>query len=574
MLYLWRTFQIKQNFDTNMNWLTHILYEPSIIQAVLVICLVSGIGLYLGKFKIAGISLGITFVFFTGIIAGHFGIALNADMLSFVQSFGLILFVYSLGLQVGPGFFSSLRKGGIMLNLMALAVVGIGLLMTYVLHWTTDISLSNMMGIFAGSVTNTPALGAAQQALVQTNPDSAMDVAEMALACAITYPLGVVGVILAVVVLRLLFSNSKQQHAAQGKTADNTCVCEFQITNPAIDGKIIKEVMHLSEKPFVISRLWREGKASIPHSETRLLKDDHLLITAIKTDLGNIQVLFGEQEQTDWNKEDIDWNAIDSQLVSKRVVVSKPKLSGEKLGSLRLRNLYNINITRINRAGIVLLPSPKLRLQVGDKLTIVGEAPAVNNVSKILGNEVKQLETPNLMEIFIGIVLGVMLGSVPIPIPGMSEPVTLGIAGGPIVMGILMGAFGSRFHLTTYTTRSANLMIRQLGIVIYLAGLGVSSGEHFFETLFRAEGLIWIGLGFALTMLPILIVGVLASSVFHIDYAKNVGMLCGSMTNPMALTYANTTVEGDEPSVAYATVYPLTMFIRVITAQMLIMFGS
>ena len=556
-----------------MNWFTQILWEPSIIQAVVVICLVSGIGLYLGKFKVAGVSLGITFVFFTGIIAGHMGITLNKDMLSFVQSFGLILFVYSLGLQVGPGFFSSLRKGGILLNMMALSVVGLGLLLTYVFHWTMGISLPNMMGLFAGAVTNTPALGAAQQALLQLDLNNTKDVAEMALACAITYPLGVVGVILAIAVLRLFFSK-KNKVKMQGKKTNSTCVSEFQITNPAIYNKTIQEVMRLSGRHFVISRLWRNGKASIPHSDTLLQKDDHLLITSSKTDLENIHILFGEQEQTDWNKEDIDWNAIDSQLISKQIVITKDELNGEKLGSLRLRNLYNINITRINRAGFTLIPSPKLRLQVGDKLVIVGEESAVDNVSNILGNEIKLLDNPNLMSIFIGVVLGVILGSVPIPIPGMSEPVTLGIAGGPIVMGILMGAFGSNFHFTTYTTQSANLMIRQLGIVIYLAGLGISSGEHFFETLFRAEGLVWIGLGFALTIVPVLVVGLFASIVFRIDYAKNIGMLCGSMTNPMALTYANTTVEGDEPSVAYATVYPLSMFIRVITAQMLLLFCS
>ncbi|MDR2626567.1 MAG: transporter, partial [Dysgonamonadaceae bacterium] len=286
------------------------------------------------------------------------------------------------------------------------------------------------------------------------------------------------------------------------------------------------------------------------------------------------KTLFGEQEDVDWNKEDIDWNAIDSHLVSRRIVVTRERINGVKLGSLRLRNLYGINITRVNRAGIDLLASPDLHLQIGDRLTIVGEAPAVKNVGKILGDEVKRLTSPNLFAIFLGIFLGILLGCLPVRIPGMSAPVKLGIAGGPIIVGILMGAFGPRFHVTTYTTQSANLMMRQFGIVIYLAGLGIASGAHFFETVFRTEGLLWIGLGFLLTMIPVLVVGFIASAFYKTDYAVNAGMLCGSMANPMALTYANTTVEGDEPSVAYATVYPFSMFLRVITAQLMILLFS
>ena len=553
-----------------MNWLQEAFLEPTMVQAVIIISLVSALGLYLGRIKIFGISLGITFVFFAGILAGHLGIVVNKDMLYFAQSFGLILFVYALGLQVGPGFFSSLKKGGVAMNMMGLGVILLGLIMTVGLHWVTGVSLSNMVGLLCGAVTNTPALGAAQQALLQIDPTNTKGVTDMALACAVAYPLGVVGVILAIIILRALFADKKQKDLKEQRDT-TTYVAEFHVSNPAIYEKSIKDVMKLTDKHFVISRVWRNGKVSIPTSDTLLHEHDHLLIISVKSDVENIKVLFGEQENVDWNKADIDWNAIDSQLISRRIAVTRNRVNGVKLGSLRLRNLYGINITRVNRAGIDLLASPDLRQQIGDRLTIVGEANSVNTVGKILGDEIKRLNNPNLLAVFIGISLGMLLGALPITLPGMSTPVKLGIAGGPIIVGILMGAFGPRFHLTTYTTMSANLMLRQLGIIIYLAGLGIDSGVHFFETVFRAEGLLWIGLGFLLTIVPVLIVGFIASQFFKLDYAHNVGMLCGSMANPMALSYANTTVDGDEPSVSYATVYPLSMFIRVISAQLVLM---
>ena len=553
-----------------MNWLQEAFLEPTMVQAVIIISLVSALGLYLGRIKIFGISLGITFVFFAGIFAGHLGIVVNKDMLYFAQSFGLILFVYALGLQVGPGFFSSLKKGGVAMNMMGLGVILLGLIMTVSLHWVTGVSLSNMVGLLCGAVTNTPALGAAQQALLQIDPANTKGVTDMALACAVAYPLGVVGVILAIIILRALFADKKQKDLKEQRDT-TTYVAEFHVSNPAIYEKSIKDVMKLTDKHFVISRVWRNGKVSIPTSDTLLHEHDHLLIISVKSDVENIKVLFGEQENVDWNKADIDWNAIDSQLISRRIAVTRNRVNGVKLGSLRLRNLYGINITRVNRAGIDLLASPDLRLQIGDRLTIVGEANSVNTVGKILGDEIKRLNNPNLLAVFIGISLGMLLGALPITLPGMSTPVKLGIAGGPIIVGILMGAFGPRFHLTTYTTMSANLMLRQLGIIIYLAGLGIDSGVHFFETVFRAEGLLWIGLGFLLTIVPVLIVGFIASQFFKLDYAHKVGILCGSMANPMALSYANTTVDGDEPSVSYATVYPLSMFIRVISAQLVLM---
>lgn len=556
-----------------MEWLANSILTPSSVQTIIFISIVSALGLQLGKLKLFNISLGITFVFFIGILIGHFHFPTNTDMMHFAQDFGLVLFVYALGLQVGPGFFSSLKKGGLRLNLLSLGVIIIGLAMTLIINFTTDISLPNMIGILSGAVTNTPALGAAQQTLRQIAPSNLKSVSDMALACAVAYPLGVVGVIIAIAVMRSWYGPKEDTQNKRSKTNTETYVGEFHVTNPALFGKTIRETMKLTHKHFVISRIWREGKVTIPTSDSVLLKDDHLLIISIKSDVENIKVLFGEQENVDWNKEDIDWNHIDnSQLISRRIIVTKSKVNGVKLGALRLRNHHGINITRINRAGMDLLPSPHLSLQIGDKLTVVGEAASIENVSKILGDEVKRLTNPNLIAIFIGMSLGLILGLLPFNIPGMSIPLKLGIAGGPIIVGILMGAFGPRLHITTYTTQSANLMLRQLGLTIYLACLGIDAGANFFETVMQPEGVIWIGIGFALTIVPVMIVGVIAMKILKINFSKSTGMLCGSMANPMALSYVNSTVEGDEPAVAYATVYPMSMFARIILTQLLLIF--
>ena len=554
-----------------INWFEETFLQPTMVQAVTMISIVSAVGLYLGRIKFFGVSLGITFVFFAGILAGHLGVVVNKDMLLFAQSFGLIIFVYTLGLQVGPSFFSSLKEGGVILNSLSMAVVFIGLVMALVLHYITDISLSDMMGLLSGAVTNTPALGAAQQALLQIDPTNTKGVTDMALACAVTYPLGVVGVILAIILLKALFAKRTQETSKAIKDTQ-TYVAEFSVCNPAIYNKQIKDVMKLTDRHFVISRVWRKGKVSIPTSDTTLEQNDHLLIISVKSDVENIKVLFGEQENVDWNKEDIDWNAIDSQLVSKHVVISRPEINGKKLGSLRLRNSYGINISRVTRSGVQLLATPGLVLQLGDRLTVVGEAAAIQNVEKVLGNTVKTLKDPNMASIFIGIVLGLIIGAIPISIPGISSPVKLGLAGGPIIIGILIGAYGPRLHLVTYTTRSANLMLRGIGLSLYLACLGLDSGEHFFETVIRPEGLLWIAVGFGLTLIPVLIMGVVAFKWKKVDFGSTIGMLCGSMANPMALNYANDTLPGDNPSVAYATVYPLCMFVRVIIAQVLLMF--
>ena len=551
-----------------MEWLYSLFIEHSALQAVVVLSLISAIGLGLGKIHVCGISLGVTFVFFAGILAGHFGLSIDPQMLNYAESFGLIIFVYALGLQVGPGFFGSFRKGGVTLNMLAIAVVILGTFLAVVCSYTTGVSLPNMVGILCGATTNTPALGAAQQTLKQMGLESSTP----ALGCAVAYPLGVIGVILAVLLIRKLLVRREDLEVQEKDDANKTYIAAFQVHNPAIFNKSIKDIAHMSYPKFVISRLWRDGNVSIPTSEKIIKEGDRLLVVTSEKDALALTVLFGEQENTDWNKEDIDWNAIDSQLISQRIVVTRPELNGKKLGALRLRNHYGINISRVYRSGVQLLATPELTLQLGDRLTVVGEAAAIQNVEKVLGNAIKSLKEPNLVAVFVGIILGLALGAVPFSIPGISTPVRLGLAGGPIIVGILIGTFGPRLHMITYTTRSANLMLRALGLSLYLACLGLDAGAHFFDTVFRPEGLLWIGLGFGLTLVPTVLVGFFAFKIMKIDFGSVSGMLCGSMANPMALNYANDTIPGDNPSVAYATVYPLSMFLRVIIAQVLLMF--
>lgn len=550
-----------------MEWLYDLFFEQTALQAVIIISLIISTGLALGKIHVCGISLGVTFVFFMGILAGHSGLAINPQMLNYAESFGLVLFVYALGLQVGPGFFSSLRQGGCQLNLLGLGVILLGTIMAIVLTLFTPISMSDMVGILCGATTNTPALGAAQQTLKQLGEPTS----GAALSCAVTYPLGVVGVILAIVAVRKLFVRPSDMEEHPHDDPNHTYIGTYQVHNPTIFGKSIHELVHMGYSKFVISRLWRDGQVCIPTSDKVLQENDRLLVVTTEKDVEALTILFGEQEQKDWNKEDIDWNAIDSQLISKHIVISRPEINGKKLGSLRLRNVYGINISRVLRSGVQLLATPELVLQLGDRLTVVGEAAAIKNVEKVLGNTVKTLKDPNLASIFIGIVLGLIVGSIPIAIPGISTPVKLGLAGGPIVAGILIGSYGPRLHMLTYTTRSASLMLRGIGLSLYLACLGLDAGAHFFETVMRPEGALWVGIGFIITFVPVVIMALVALRCFHLDFGNTCGMLCGSMANPMALNYANDIIPNDNPAVSYATVYPLGMFTRVIIAQLILM---
>ncbi|MBR4044412.1 MAG: putative transporter [Bacteroidaceae bacterium] len=551
-----------------MEWLNSLFFEHSALQAVVIMAIIIAAGLGLGKIRFWGISLGVTCVFFAGILAGHLGFSINPDMLNYAESFGLVLFVYELGLQVGPGFFSSFRQGGIQLNMLGFGVILLGTLMAILISKFGTIPMSDMVGILCGATTNTPALGAAQQTLKQLGEPTT----GAALSCAITYPLGVVGVILAMIAVRKLFVRKQDIETAESEGNDQTYIATFKVRNPAIFDKNVKQIAEWSQRKFVISRLWREDKVSIPTSETILQENDRLLITTTDKDAAHLTILFGKQEPEDWNKQGIDWDALDNKLVSKDIVITRPSLNGKKLGSLRLRNTYAINISRVTRSGIRLLATPGLVLQLGDRLTIVGETNALQEVEKVLGNATNTLRDPNLAAIFIGIVLGLVLGSIPIAIPGISTPVKLGLAGGPIVIGILIGSFGPRFRLVTYTTRSANLMLRGIGLSLYLACLGLDAGAHFFETVMRPEGALWIGIGFAITFIPVVLMALFALRVSRLDFGSTCGMLCGSMANPMALNYANETLPGDNPAVSYATVYPLSMFSRVIIAQIILMF--
>lgn len=551
-----------------MEWINSIFFEHSALQAIIVLSLTTAIGISLGRVRIAGISLGVTFVFFMGIVAGHLGISLNSDMLNYAESFGLVLFVYSLGLQVGPGFFSAFRKEGIELNLMGLIVILLGTAMTIGISYAVQIPLQDMIGVLCGATTNTPALGAAQQTLKQLGQDAS----GAALSCAVTYPLGVVGVILAVILIKKIIARPQDMNIKEEDDPNHTYIAAFQVHNPGIYGKTIETLANESHTKFVISRLWRNGKVTIPSRETILQEHDRILVVTIEKDMPILTMLFGEQESRDWNKEDIDWNSIDRELVSTYIVVTRPEINGRRLGSLRLRNAYDINVSRVLRSGVKLLATPDLVLQLGDRLTVVGDASAIKQVEKILGNTINSLKEPNLAAIFVGIVLGLILGAVPITLPGIETPVKLGLAGGPIVVGILVGCFGPRLHMRIYTTRSANLMLRAIGLSLYLACLGIDAGGRFFETVMRPEGAAWIGFGFAITLIPVMIVGWIALRFRKIDFRSTCGMLCGSMANPMALSYVNETYQGsNHASVSYATVYPLAMFIRVILAQIILM---
>ena len=550
-----------------MEWIDSLFFEHSAIQAIVVLSLVTAAGLWLGKMHVWGISLGVTFVFFVGILAGHLGISLDADMLNYAESFGLVLFVYALGLQVGPGFFSSLRHGGVKLNLLSLGVIFIGTAMTVLLSYGLSIPLPDMVGVLCGATTNTPALGAAQQTLKQMGEPSS----SAALGAAVAYPLGVVGVILAILVIRKILARPADMEEKETEDHNHPYIAAFQLHNPGVYHKTIKELALYSHTKFVISRLWRDGKVTIPTGSTELLENDRILVVTTEKDMPTLTLLFGEQENRDWNQEDIDWNSIDRNLVSEHIVVTQAEINGKRLGSLHLRNTYDINISRVLRSGVQILATPDLILQLGDRLTVVGEKTAIKRVAGILGNSVSTLREPNLAAIFIGIVLGLIMGSVPLSMPGISSPVKMGLAGGPIIVGILVGCFGPRLHMRTYTTRSANLMLRGIGLSLYLAGIGIDAGAHFFETVVRPEGAIWIGSGFLITVVPVLLMAVIAMRMCGMNFGSTCGMLCGSMANPMALNYVNDSFPGNDASVSYATVYPLGMFMRVVISQVVLM---
>lgn len=551
-----------------MNWLYETLWQHTPVQAVVIICLICALGLALGKLRFRGISLGVTYVFFIGILFGALGLELDAQMLSYAESFGLILFVYTLGLQVGPGFMSTFLTGGAQLNLLALGVVGLGTVMALLAALLGYMPLPDMMGVLCGATTNTPALGAAQQTLKQLGqPSNAA-----ALGCAVTYPIGMIGVIIALILVK----GQLQRRAASARDAessDEAFIASFTVCNPAVFHQTLHGLSGsgVDDSKFVVSRLWRQGKVILPNSETRIEDGDRLLVITKKKFVQTLTILFGRRDETNWNANDVDWNALDATLVSERILITRHEINGKHLGSLHLRNRYGVNVSRVQRAGIQLVATPDLTLRMGDRVTVVGETESIARVAAELGNTVKTLDEPNMVTIFIGIVLGLLLGSVPFFVPGMSYPVRLGLAGGPIVMGILIGAYGPRFHMVAYTTTSANLMLRSLGLSMYLACLGLDAGRDFLATVARPASLMWIGFAFAITLLPVVLMSFVSVHWGKKSFATTAGMLCGAMANPIALNYVNDTLPGDKASVAYATVYPLCMFLRVIIAQIIVM---
>lgn len=551
-----------------MDWVNNLFSVHSSIQTVVILSIIIAFGLAIGKVKIMGISLGIAFVFFVGIFAGHLGLSIDPTVLDYAETFGLAMFVYCLGLHVGPNFFGSLRHEGMSQNMWSLAVIVVGTLLSLLLIPLTGINLPDMLGLLCGATTNTPALGAATQALSHLGMSSGT----VALATAVTYPLGVLGVIIAMMLLRKLFVKPADLEVKTAENNDHTYIAEFKVVNPATSGKSIASVSNMTHLKFIISRIWRGNEVIVPNAETTLMVDDDLLVITTKEDEGAMEILFGKKINKNWNEEAIDWNAIDTQVESRVLVLTRTELNGKRLGELHLRKSYGVNVSRVLRGDMKLLATSDLRLQYGDRVTVVGQHEAVNHVESYFGNSVKTLNEPNIGSILFGIFLGLAIGTIPISIPGMESSVRLGIAGGPIIMGIIVGALGPKMHFISYTTQSASLMLRKLGLSLYLACLGLDAGKDFFDTVMRPQGLLWIGIGALITIIPVLIVGLIALKTKKFDFGTICGILCGSMANPMALGYANDTIKGDTASISYASVYPLGMFLRVIIAQILVMF--
>lgn len=550
-----------------MDWINSLFIDHTPVQTCFLLSLIVSIGVFMGKVRIKGISLGVAFVFFMGIVAGSFHLEADPGMTSFAETFGLSIFVYALGLHVGPNFVGLMRDEGIALNLWGFAIILLGTVMALVLCLVTGITIPDMVGILCGATTNTPALGAAQQALISAHVSSS----GAALGCAVTYPLGVVGVIFAMILLRKTLVKPEDLIPHSHSDEDNTYIGQFVVINPAIVGLTIAEIAQTSQRHFIISRIWRNGKVIVPMAQTVMMENDNILVVTTRDEVPVMDILFGKHVEKDWNRDKIDWNAIDSTVESRVIVMTRTKLNSKTLGSLHMRETYGVNVSRIMRGDIKLLATDSLHLQYGDRLTVVGTPEDIDHAEAFLGNAMGRLNEPNLGAIFFGLLMGLALGMIPISLPGMSSPVKLGIAGGPIIMGIIVGALGSRLRIITYTTRSASLMLRKLGLSLYLACLGLSAGKDFLSTVVRPEGLMWVGIGLVLTMLPLLIIGAVALETKKFDFGTICGLLCGAMANPMALSYANETIKGDRAAVAYTSVYPLGMFIRVVIAQIIIM---
>ena len=558
-----------------MNWLEQLLFDSnSIAHIVLLYTAVISLGVYLGKIKFFGISLGVTFVLFAGILAGHFGFTGPVSTLNFLQDFGLILFVYCIGLQVGPGFFESFKKGGVTLNLLACGIVALNILVMLVLYYcvfdTNDPrNLPMMVGVLCGAVTNTPGLGAATEALTQVFAN-AQAVPQIASGYACAYPLGVVGIIAATISIRyicgivlkdeedrILAQQAENPHAKPHKMT-------LKVTNTALHEKTLLQVRDFLGRNYVCSRALHEGHVSIPTKDTKFYLGDHLFITCAEDDAEAVRAFIGPEEYIDWDMQDMP-------MVSKSIVVTQPKMNGKTFGQLHFSSVYGVNVTRISRSGMNLFADRNLRMQVGDKIVVVGPEDAVDRVASLMGNSVKRLDHPNLVTIFVGILVGIIFGSIPFAFPGVPTPVKLGLAGGPLIVAILIGRFGYKLKLVTYTTMSANLMLREIGIALFLASVGIKAGANFVNTVVDGDGLLYVGCGFLITVIPLLIMGAVARWHYKMNYFMLMGLIAGSNTDPPALAYSNQTAGNNAPAVGYSTVYPVSMFLRILTAQLLIL---
>lgn len=553
-----------------MDWLYSLFLGNGIAHSVLTFALVITFGILLGKVKIKGVSLGITWILFVGIIASHFGMTVDPEVRNFIQEFGLILFVFSIGLQVGPGFFSSFKHGGVTLVSCATAIVLLGVLTAYIIHVVTGTPIPTMVGILSGAVTNTPGLGAAQQAYADATGVSDPTVA---LGYAVAYPLGVVGIILTMIFIRyalhVKFEKEDEALAALSHEQKYAQKVSVEFTNTLLDGRTIEYVRDLIHRQFVISRVKRpDGEIAMADADTVIHTGDALWVICQSEDEEAIVAFLGHRVELS----DEDWgnNTPNAELISRRILITKSSINGKKFSDLRLRTRYGITITRVNRAGMDLIPYQGLELQVGDRVMVVGPAAAVAKVADVLGNSLKKLDHPNLITIFVGIALGVLLGS--IPLMNVPQPVKLGLAGGPLIVAILIGRFGTHFHLVTYTTASANLMLREIGIALFLAAVGIGAGDGFVDAVVGG-GYRWIGYGFIITVVPLLIVSLVARLYLKMNYYTLMGLIAGSTTDPPALAYANATAGNDMPAVGYSTVYPVVMFLRVLTAQIFILFA-
>ena len=555
-----------------MNWLQDLLTNPnSIAHIVALYAFVIAAGVLLGKIKFFGISLGVTFVLFVGILAGHFGFTGNPAILSFVQDFGLILFVFCIGLQVGPSFFSSFKRGGITLNLLAVGIVFLNIAVALILYFALQgrVDIPMMVGIQCGAVTNTPGLGAANEALQQLHYQGP----EIAMGYACAYPLGVMGIILSMIIIRYICRVDVQRDSDEIQKEEEAnphmkpYTISLKVQNEALSGKTLSQVQNFLARDFVCTRIIQDGHMITPNANTVLRLGDRMFLVCAEDDSEAIMAFIGPKIEQDWDAT----NQQDKPMVSRRILVTQPNINGKTLGELHFSSMYGVNVTRVNRSGMDLFAARQLRLQVGDRVMVVGPQDAIERVANLLGNQLRRLDHPNIVTIFVGILCGILFGSLPIAIPGMPTPVKLGLAGGPLIISILIGRFGHKVKLVTYTTMSANLMLREVGLVLFLASVGVKAGENFVQMVVEGDGVLYVGLGFLITFIPLIITGIIARWHHRVNYFTLMGLIAGSNTDPPALAYANQIAGNDAPAVGYSTVYPLTMFLRILTAQLLVL---